>query len=873
MRYLHLDRSGRGRAGLAIICIVGAAAFAAAGCGDDGAASCAPGLPPDGDVTGHPEPLDAGPSEARAGRISAQVQLPATTLGLATWAVGDYVLANDRVALVIEDVGPSDLYDPWGGRPVGMALMRGGAMVEAADFGELFILVGRATIVTEAVTVVHDGRDGGVALIRARGRLAHVPFLDPFLGGILSDGFRDMEAAIDYSLAPGADVVDVTMHISSPRVGDIESGTVLHGFMYSERMRAVVPGKGYTNDISSSAWVEFVDDDGASWAYQPADGMLGGSLATSGFIGAINDPFTITGCGLTTRAHARIVIGGPGLDGLEVARARLEARAQRTITGTVAGVPAGGSARVHAVSADGEYLSRAPVDGTGRFTIHVPAIGPVTLTAVVAASGVIGSADVAGTATTATITLPAAATVVIDHVVDDAGATIPARVQILPVAGGPAPAEIPDSFGEAEPPGGRHVLRYHDGTAMRIALVPGRYRVTVSRGPEYELFEQDVDLAAGQVATVAPALDHVVDTTGVQCGDFHIHTVRSNDAEDAAAYKVQSAMADGVEIMVRSDHEWVGDFQPLIDDRGWDAWVMGVGSVELTSFQLWGHMGVFPLVAEPRAVNAGAPTWQTFPSAAAPDGDVVTLQPVEVFDAVRARPERPTIIINHPQGATDYFGYVGLDPMTGLVAQPQFWDDEFKLIEAFNDSGWLSNRDRSVASWFALLGTGRKVFAVGSSDSHSVRGSPVGYPRTCVRLGTDDPRDLDGDVIRDRLVEGHATISGGIYVDTKVGAARPGDVATTGAIAMVEITVQAASWVDVDTVEIVVDGETADMFTVTAADADPTNAARRWHRTVAVDVAAGGSYVVVAAHGDRDLAPVHPGRAAFGVTNPIFLQR
>ena len=332
-------------------------ALALAGCGDDGAASCAPGLPPDGDVTGHPEPLDSGPSEARAGRLSAQVQLPVTTLGLATWAVGDYVLANDRVALVIEDVGPSDLYDPWGGRPVGMALMRGGAMIDAADFGELFILVGRATIVTEAVTVVNDGRDGGVAVIRARGRLAHVPFLDPFLGGILSDGFRDIEAAIDYSLAPGADVVDVTMHLSSPRPGATESGTVLHGFMFTDRMRAVVPGKGYTTDISSSPWAEFVDDDGASWAYQPASGMLGGSLAASGFIGAINDPFMITGCGLTTRAHARIVIGGPGLDGLEVARARLEARAQRTITGTVVGVPAGDRARIHAVGAGGEYLS------------------------------------------------------------------------------------------------------------------------------------------------------------------------------------------------------------------------------------------------------------------------------------------------------------------------------------------------------------------------------------------------------------------------------------------------------------------------------------------------------------------------------------
>ena len=851
--------------------LLATALTALTGCGDD-PESCAPGLPPDGDVDGHPQPLAAGPTEARAGRISAAAQLPATTLGLATWAVGDYVLANDRVALVIEDVGPSDLYDPWGGRPVGMALVQGGALVQPADFGELFLLLGRATVVTESVTVVNDGADGGPAVIRARGRMAHLPFLEPLLAAILSDGFRDVEAAIDYSLAPGADVIEITFHLSSGRTYDSLVGKVLHGFMYTDRMRAVVPGKGFTTDLNSAAWAEFVDDDGASWGYQAADGPLGGSLAASGFIGALNDELTFAGCSLTTRPHARILIGGPGLDGLEVARARYEGAAQRTITGTVANLPAGTSGRVHAVDAAGVYLTRAPVDPAGAFTLHLPAAGAVTLSAVVGGE-IAATATVADGATTATVTLPALATIAIDRVVDDAGATIPARVQVLPAAGAPAPADLPDTFGEVEPPSGRHAVRFHTGAALRLPVVAGRYRVIVSRGPEYELFERTLDLGAGTTTPLAPVLERVVDTTGVQCGDFHVHTVRSNDAEDDAADKVMSAMADGVEILVRSDHEWVDDFQPLIEERGWERWAVGVGSVEMTSFQIWGHFGVFPLAPDPGKVNNGAPTWQTFPSADEPDAEIVTLGPTEVFDAVRARPERPTIIMNHPIGGTDYFSYVGLDPMTGMVAQPQHWDEEFTLIEVFNNSGWRHNLEGTVAAWFALLGTGRPVFAVGSSDSHGLRTSPVGYPRTCIRLGTDDPRALDGDRIRDQLAAGHATVAGGIYVDAAVGAARPGDTATTGAVAMVDVHVQAASWVDVDTVEVIVDGEVADAFTVTAADADPRNPASRWRRAVAVDVAPAGSWVVIATTGAGDLAPVHPGRAAFGVTNPIFLRR
>ena len=66
--------------------------------------------------------------------------------GLVTWKDGDFVLANDKVALVIEDVGDSDLYDPWGGRPVGLARVEGGKLVEPNNFGELFLLTGRSTV-------------------------------------------------------------------------------------------------------------------------------------------------------------------------------------------------------------------------------------------------------------------------------------------------------------------------------------------------------------------------------------------------------------------------------------------------------------------------------------------------------------------------------------------------------------------------------------------------------------------------------------------------------------------------------------------------------------------------------------------------------
>src|SRR5687767_14376246 len=103
----------------------------AIGCGDD-AGSTSADAGPDAEIAcvtpfeagseGSSSPLAAGPGEARAGRLVA-ADFPADASPLLLWKPGDFVVANDRVALVIEDAGKSDLYDPWGGRPVGLGLV------------------------------------------------------------------------------------------------------------------------------------------------------------------------------------------------------------------------------------------------------------------------------------------------------------------------------------------------------------------------------------------------------------------------------------------------------------------------------------------------------------------------------------------------------------------------------------------------------------------------------------------------------------------------------------------------------------------------------------------------------------------------------
>ncbi|MBA3462759.1 MAG: CehA/McbA family metallohydrolase [Deltaproteobacteria bacterium] len=846
-------------AGLVVIALV-------AGCGDNRECSLEPFKA--GDPDGHPEPLGASSMEARAGRIAA-ADLPHVPSELVTWKEGDFVIANNRIALVIEDVGDSDLYDPWGGRPVGLARVDNREMVEPNNFGELFMLTGRSTVVTDSVSVLADGRDGGPAIIRARGKLHPLPFFDNLIAAVYSETWTDIDATIDYVLAPGADHVDVYVGYASSRAEPKDSPSTLHALMYTERTPAFQPIKGFDPALANAPYVALVDDQATSWAYIPGEGVLGTPINASGFLGAFSAGFTMPACQRIFRLHAKIAIGGPGLDGAVVAAASALGEVVREVSGTVTrGKVSIPNVHIHATDGSGRYLTRGVTDSEGKFSLHVPLGADVTLTAYKRGDQVV-TVHAGYQAKAPAIDLPAVGSIAVSAM--EAGNPLPVRIQVLPVAPTTIPT-VPDNFGETRVTSGRLDVVYAIEGRATVIVPPGRWEVVVSRGYEYEIERRIVDVVANAQVRVDAALDRSVATPSIQCGDFHIHTWRSNDSGDNAIEKVAQAIADGVEMPVRTEHEWVADFEREIGELFATQWAAAFASIEMTSFETWGHMGVFPLTPRPDEVNAGAPKWQTFPTADAPDTEFSTLSPKVVFDNVRERPEAPVIIINHPRGATNYFGYVGYDPATGTARNTADWDTKFSLVEVFNDAHWKQNRDSHVADWFGLLKAGRKVFAVGSSDSHAMSNSPVGYPRTCIQLGTDDPRQLTQNGVRDALAAGHSTVSGGIYVTARLGTAGPGDTVTgAGSPMMVDVTVQAATWIDVDAIDVVVDGETVDTIPVMPGDADPANPAIRWRGQVPVQVRAAGGFVVIAAYAQRTLEPVHPGRTPFGVTNPIFV--
>lgn len=840
------------------------------GCGDNAVPVCEATAFETG-TDGHPDPLGAGPNEARAGRLGAGDLEPTE---LSSWQPGDFVLANDRVAIVIEDVGPSDHYDPWGGRPLAVARVENGALIEAPDFNEIFVLTARFTVVTDSVSVIADGSDGGPAIVRASGPMAPLPFIDTLVGPLFRVELSDMVAAIDYVLEPGAEHVDIFVRYRSPRDRPEEIASALHGFIFEERMPQYAPGEGFGSASRRADFMAFVDDDATSYTYEVPGERLGPGVSQSGFTSRITGAIEIGACGQQTERHyARLTIGGPGLDGALAARARTVGESLREISGVVrdaTGQPIAG-ARVHAESERLGYITRSQRTGAdGAYSLHVPADEAVDLSAVVMTRAVVGPVAVDTQTATADFELPQTGTIDVTATDADSGVGLPVRVSIYPGGSSSVPS-VENDFGE--PDAGRNRLRVDhvvSGSAS-IEVPAGEWNVVVSRGYEYEIHEQLVNVTEGNSVSVTAALLRSVDTTGQMCADYHIHTHGSPDSPDNATEKVRQALAEGLEIPVRSDHEFVAPFQGIVESLGGQDWAYGVTSVELTTMEVYGHFGVVPLEADPSLQNGGAPQWQLYPRAGDADLTVSTLDPPVLFDQVRNRAEQPVIIVNHPRGGANYFDFVGYDPLDGQADFPDALDNKFRLVEVFNDSGWRQNFDRTVADWLSFLSNGRRVFAVGSSDSHRMSTSPVGYPRTCLSLGTDDPRQLTPQMIRDVTAAGSSFVSGGIFLDVSVAGAGPGQSVSTQPSPTVSVTVQAATWISVDWIEVVVDGQVVDTIAVTPGDADPQNPVIRYSAEIPIAPGGTNSYVIIAAYGETDLAPVHPTRVPFAVSNPIFL--
>ncbi|WP_394835310.1 CehA/McbA family metallohydrolase [Pendulispora rubella] len=341
-------------------------------------------------------------------------------------------------------------------------------------------------------------------------------------------------------------------------------------------------------------------------------------------------------------------------------------------------------------------------------------------------------------------------------------------------------------------------------------LPAGRYRVSATKGIEYTVDAKTIELAGDRTVSLELHLRHVVPTPGVLGCDLHVHARPSFDTPVSVEDRVLSLAAAGVDFAVPSEHNVVGNYAPALESLELTREMSSVPGVEITTFiPYFGHFGLFPY-----PLDATVPPFRhTNPSA--------------IFDAARRGDPNRILQVNHPRLSKEigYFDAMGFDPHG---RPPPRMRTDFDSIEVYNGYEMQSQErvDLVLRDYFGFLNQGRHITATGSSDSHSIQYQWAGYPRTMVDVGQAADGDLTGlnplDVVAN-LKRGHAVVTSGpiVEVEARSGAkneeiARPGDelVLRSDGASIAHIRVRAAPWVDVTSVEIVVDGAPSSRFDV-----------------------------------------------------------
>lgn len=199
-------------------------------------------------------------------------------------------------------------------------------------------------------------------------------------------------------------------------------------------------------------------------------------------------------------------------------------------------------------------------------------------------------------------------------------------------------------------------ITFADASGKTSARVPpGKYTVYFSRGTEYELDSQEIEIKPGSVATISATLKRSIKPTGYMSGDFHMHALGSIDSGLDYNTRVVSIAAEGVDLVVATDHNYISDYEPYILGNQLSPWLKSVIGLELTTFE-GGHFNGFPLKRDISSMNRGSMQWQERP-------------PQELFDTLREAgkygPEKTIVQVNHPRDSLlGYFSQHNVDGFT-----------------------------------------------------------------------------------------------------------------------------------------------------------------------------------------------------------------
>jgi hypothetical protein len=860
----------------------------AAACGDEPSLSdYFPTLP---NPTGDPQLVFAGEVTDPSQLVTGPAQ---------SGLVGDFFIKNDRVTFIIQ--APTRVIGvvPQGGNVVDAVLTDGTQQIVDDHFGELGLiyLLGR-TCEPDQLEILRDGSKGGIAAIRSIGRTGNDDFLNIKGIGVLPvdeavdpDIEDSVDCATTYVLAPGSTTLEVTHSlfnagphkIDSPlgtladTGGNTEAWTNTRGFERADvsaigtlgnpqpsdyvvyqgpgvaygviprhpkpttHTQALIAGVSIILDGNSSLldilqptkyFLHMPPSSGAMQRYDLVVGRDAGEIDAAWRTGnkealqPISGHVTWSAGGAAAGARVGVFVDGNGNGQLDGADVDLDGDGQ----------PDDHAVGYVDVAADGSFAGSVPTTAGNLF--------------VRAEVKNVGRSQIASVGESLSLTVPSPIKVdfeILDHAT---GLPIPGRLIVV----GDHPA-FPDKrvfevYDRATPAASGtlgvvtqlHAIRgttvdLGDGTDPAIYLpAGGNYRVYASRGTEWSI--DSLPVIGTAPVSLTFTLAHVVPTPGYLATDWHVHQVGSPDSPVLSDERVRSGVSAGVEMFAVTDHDYVSDLQPIVQQLHLERVLRVLPGIECTPFA-YGHYNSWPMQPDNSSANHGAIDWARGAAAG------LAMTPGEVYDALRARGGQ-MVQVNHPRGSgftefqagfsranvkydyanhTIYGDYMDASVPNDWLRLPgeSLWSDNFNGLEIWNgfsiadsnSDGLRENKslDRVMRDWLSMLSIGFYVTPAGDSDTHTTVSDPLGMPRTYVRVADDSPDALANGTAVDDVVSTQTgaggkprdvVITDGPMIDVQV-AGTPAlgrMVSSVNTAVTFNVAITAADWAEFDTLEV-----------------------------------------------------------------------
>ncbi|MCX7943409.1 MAG: CehA/McbA family metallohydrolase [Deltaproteobacteria bacterium] len=705
---------------------------------------------------------------------------------------GDYLLMNEKAAYVISKPGNDNAYYLYGGILIDAIAVKGCNQVALEDFEELGIIVGKLNTTDfsssilrmfrgDTIEIINNGSDGKPAIIRVIGTDDTFWLVEGELMKMaLSDGKErkmseplGIEIIVDYILPPDSPVLNIKITFknksnvkksfisgiavffgdSTPVKYFSSSAIEVEGFRIDQGIPWI-----YASDNVKSYAISWKNANMSTMEVIGVTGIVDGNQLLSPIeldpMGSANDSKTITvlfsvgegGSNSATREFIRFNptpipnvsyelhdISGKVLDskGMPMPNVRVEFMAKS---------PKRGFMPLEDLFTNdlGEFFGRVAIfsDPQYQYQISVKIEGyPETAPLIVQKDNL---KDII-------INVPDTGFLKID-IKDDLSRNTAARL----------------SFYDQNENLSRVIYTASGKETIKVA--PGSYRLIITKGYEYQYVERDVKIEAGKTTEVIEVINRVVDTKGYLSTDTHVHASPSPDNTISIKDRIVTIAAEGLDVSVTTDHEFINSWKIGIDESGLDDFIINYPGEEVTA-SIPEHHNIYPVEPDYK-INARGGYVKWF-----------GLDIAELHKAMRER-GAPIIQINHPYEYMENIGFdnerckpILSDPTRlGLSQNAKLWDWDFDVWEMMNGTQNPFNNNNGGKGTFdnfmCFINHGYLKTAVGASDAHNW--DIPGTPRIFFVSETDDPIKSKKEVFIDSIKKGKVIISTGAFAEALV---------------------------------------------------------------------------------------------------------